>query len=96
MKPYIDLNTAFRAKATNDADKNMFKLANNAMFGKTCENLFDRTCFEPVNTRKAALKLIAKPQFKNYTIYNEKLVGIHIELSRVKLDKIKLCRCCHP
>ena len=87
LKPYIDLNTALRAKVTNDADKNMFKFANNAVFGKTCENLFDRTSFEPASTHNAALKLIAKPQFKSYTIYNEKLVGIHLEPSQVKLDK---------
>ena len=29
LKPYIDLNTKLRSKATNDADKNMFKLLNN-------------------------------------------------------------------
>ena len=39
LKPYIELNTKFRSRATNDADKNMFKLLNNAVFGKTCENL---------------------------------------------------------
>ena len=39
MKPYIDFNTEKRKEATNDADKNLFKLLNNAVYGKTMENL---------------------------------------------------------
>ena len=34
MKPYIDFNTKRRKEATNEADKNHFKLLNNAVYGK--------------------------------------------------------------
>ena len=42
MKPYIDLNTEKRKGATVRGDKvskDIFKLFNNAVFGKTVENL---------------------------------------------------------
>ena len=31
MKPYIDFNTERRKEATNEADKNLFKLLNNGV-----------------------------------------------------------------
>ena len=34
MKPYIDFNTERRIEATNEADKNLFKLLNNAYMVK--------------------------------------------------------------
>ena len=39
MKPYIDFITQKRKEATNEADKNHFKLLNNAVYGKTMENM---------------------------------------------------------
>ena len=39
MKPYIDFNTLKRKEATIEADKNQFKLLNNAAYDKTMENM---------------------------------------------------------
>ena len=81
MKPYIDLNTELRREAVKKGDKvgkDLFKLLNNAVFGKTMENLRKRINFEVVTLRKIALKRIAKPNFKRVKVFREDLVGVHM------------------
>jgi hypothetical protein len=87
LKRYIDLNTGLRAKSRNNFESDFFKLANNSVFGKTCEDIMKRVDVRLATTRKQALRQIAKPMFKRFTIFSEHMVGIHLERAKVKMVK---------
>ena len=69
LKPYIDLNTSLRAKATNDFEKEFFKLMNNSVFGKTMRNIRNRVDIRLATNEDQARKLIAKPNYHHRTIF---------------------------
>ena len=49
MKKYIDFNTEKRINATNDFEKDLFKLMINSVYGKTTKNLRKRINVRLVN-----------------------------------------------
>ena len=87
LKPYIELNSTKRLEANNEFEKDFFKLMNNAVFGKTMENVRKRVDFRLVSNEKTAIKLIAKSNFLDRIIYNQRLVGIHLAKSILVFDK---------
>ena len=50
MELYINFNSQKIKEATNEADKNQFKLLNNTAYGKTMENMRKRIKIRIVKT----------------------------------------------
>ena len=87
LKPYIDFNTAQRATASSGFLKNLFILMNNAIFGKTMENVRNQRQIEFATTEKRLKKLAARPTFRSKTIISELLTAIENYVTSVFLDK---------
>ena len=65
MKPYIDFNTRMRTAARNDFEKDLYKLMNNAVFGKTMENLRERRDIQLLRVEsKKWTKWVASPSYR--------------------------------
>ena len=87
MKPYIDKNTELRTKATNDFDKDFFKLGNNSVFGKCMEDETKRCKVELVTTIKRLKKLTCKKNLKGVRVFTDCLVSVHMANTNVKITK---------
>ena len=87
LKEYIDFNTNLRSKAKNEFEKGFFKLMNNAVFGKTMENMRNRVSIQLYSDEDKALRQIAKPQFIKSKIYDKNLIAIQLIPKCIELNK---------
>ena len=87
LKKWIDFNTDKRIKSTNDFYKDLFKLMNNAVFGKTMEDVRSHQEFELVDNIVRLEKCLNNPTLKNRHIINDSLVGVEKIKQVVKSNK---------
>ena len=87
MKPYIDFNTRLRTQATNDFKKDFFKLMNNAIFGKTMENIRKHRNIKLVTNTESYLCTVMKPNFKSGVLFGKNLMGCEMGKIKVVMNK---------
>ena len=88
MKKYIDFNTKKSISATNDFEKDYFKLMTNSVYGKTMENLRKRINVRFVNNEKDFLKYTSKPTYVTHKLFNKNFAAIHEIKQILVLNKL--------
>ena len=87
LEPYIAFNTKKRAGAKNPFEKDFFKLTNNAVFGKTMENLRKRCNIQLVTDPHEMERLAARPTYVSHKIFHENLVAVNSKQTKLVLNK---------
>ena len=87
LKKYIDINTELRKKASNDFEKDFFKLMNNAVFGKTMENVTKHRVIKLFKTDCKRNKLVSEPNYHTMKLIEENLSIIGMKKVKVKMNK---------
>ena len=85
LKPYIHMNTELRKVAKNDFEKDLFKLMNNSVFGKTMENI--RKHRDKASNDRQKKKLVSEPNYHTINLISEDLSIIEMKKTKVKMNK---------
>ena len=81
------MNTELRKTAINDFKNDFFKLMNNAVFGKTMENLRKHRDIKLVTTDKRRNRLMSEPNYHTRKWFSENLLAIEMKKTKVKMNK---------
>ena len=87
MKMYIDFNIEKIKNATNDFEKDFFKLMINSIYGKTTQNLRKRINVRLVYNAKGFLKYTSRPTYVTHKLSTKDYAAIHEIKSVLVLNK---------
>ena len=76
-----------RQKASNNLEKDFFKLMNNAVFGKTMENVRKHRDIKLVKMDCKRNKLVSEPNYHTMKLIEENLSIFEMKKVKVKMDK---------
>ena len=86
------MNTDLRKKAKHDFERDLFKLKNNVVFGKTMENVKKHRDIKLVTTERRRNYLVSEPNYHTTKFFTEYLLAIEMKknlvLSILELSKI--------
>ena len=82
------MNTKLRTEAKNDIEKDFFKVMNNAVFGKTMENVRKHRDIKLVTADKRRNQLASKPNYHITKYFSEHLMTIETKTTKVKMNKL--------
>ena len=87
LEPYIDMITDLKKKAKNVFEKDFFKLMNNAVFGKTMQNMRKRRDIKLVTTERRRNYLVLEPNFHTTNFFTRKLLALEMKKTEILMNK---------
>ena len=69
--PFIEMNTKLSQTVKNEFEKDFFKLMNNAVFGKTIENVRKHRDIKLVITKRRRKYLVSEPNYDTTKFFTE-------------------------
>ena len=81
------MNTELRKEAKNNFEKNLFKLMNNSVFGKTMENVRNHRDIKIVTTDKQRSILASEPNYHSTKYISKDLLIMEMKKVEVKMNK---------
>ena len=81
------MNTEYRKNAKNDFEKDLFKLMNNAVFGKTMENVRKHRDIKLVTTDIKRKHLVSEPNYHTTEWFSGSLLAIEMIKTVIKANK---------
>ena len=87
LKQYIDFNTDKRTQTKNDYEKDLFKLMNNSIFGKSMENVSKRIDVKLMTDEKKFVKQCSKPNFKDFRIFSDVLAAVEMNKTKIVYNR---------
>ena len=87
MREYISMNTELRKQAESDFEKDLYKLMNNSVFGKTMENLRKRCNVRLERPGPKLLKLTSSAFYNRSVIFNKNLAGVEMFKKSLLLNR---------
>ena len=87
FEKYISKNTDARKLAKTDFEKDFYKLCNNAIYGKTIQDIMKQTDVKIGYDYEYAIKYFSKLTFTGTASYNNGLYQIHMEKEEITFNK---------
>ena len=81
------LSTRLRIAAKNEFEKDLFKLINNSVFGKTVENIRNHYDLKLVTSEQKYQKYAMKPNFEDGYPFFKHLFAMEMEKTKIKMNK---------
>ena len=88
MRSYIELNTRLRNQpGGSDFEKELYKLMNNSIYGKTLENPMKYSLLHFISTKKQFNKAAIKPGFEGTVFTQDDFAIAKLKYETIKYDK---------
>ena len=81
------MNTKLRKEAKNDFEKDFFKLMNNAVFGKTMQNVRNHRDIKIVTTNRQRNRLALESNYHTAKYISKNLLIIEMKKVEIKMNK---------